>query len=257
MKTSISSRWHRVLTVPLSVVLMGMGLLFSGAASAQSTTIVGSAHDFSDDAPLITTGDEICVVCHAPHNTYDPAEGGVASVAELGPLWNRALTQVSNYSMYNATVRVGSDIDATDMGVNQPSGVSKLCLSCHDGTIAIDSYGRDGAGAVVTGSNLITAFNVNANIGEGSGTTGVLENDHPVGFTFTSNVADPEIAPSAGGVVNGLTGTDMPLFGIGGDQMECATCHDVHATGTFDKLLRVQNNNPAAPSGLCLNCHAK
>lgn len=253
MKTLFSSRWHRIVTV----LLMGAGLLFSGAAFAQTTTIVGTAHDFSDNAPLIDTGNEICVVCHAPHNTYNPTEGNVGSVAELGPLWNRALTAVTSYSMYNATVRVGSDIDATDMGVNQPSGVSKLCLSCHDGTIAIDSYGRDGSGAIVTGSNLVTAFNANANIGEGSGTTGVLENDHPVGFTFTSNLDDPEIAASGGGVVTGLKGTDLPLFGAGNDQMECATCHDVHATGTFDKLLRVQNNNPADPSALCLNCHAK
>ena len=257
MKTLISSRWHRVVRVPLSVMLMGAGLLFSGAAFAQTTTIVGTAHDFSDDSPLIDTGNEICVVCHAPHNTYNPTEGNVGSVAELGPLWNRALTQVTSYSMYNATVRVGSDIDAVYMGTSQPSGVSKLCLSCHDGTIAIDSYGRDASGNTVTGANLVTAFNANANIGEGSGTTGVLENDHPVGFTFTSNTLDPEIAPSGGGVVAGLKGTDLPLFGLGNDQMECATCHDVHATGTFDKLLRVQNNNPADPSALCLNCHAK
>jgi predicted CXXCH cytochrome family protein len=257
MKTLISSRWHRMVTVPLSVALMGAGLLFSGAAFAQTTTIVGSAHDFSDDAALIDTGNEICVVCHAPHNTYNPTEGNVASVAELGPLWNRALTQVTSYSMYNATVRVGSDIDATDMGVSQPSGVSKLCLSCHDGTIAIDSYGRDTNGVPVTGANLVTAFNANANIGEGSGTTGVLENDHPVGFTFTSNLDDTEIAGTAGGEVVGLKGTNMPLFGTGNDQMECATCHDVHATGTFDKLLRVQNNNAADPSALCLNCHDK
>ena len=259
MKTLISNRWRRMVTVPLPVVLMGAGLLFSGAAFAQTTTIVGTAHDFTGSG-LIDTGNEICVVCHAPHNTYDGTEGNAGGdIANLGPLWNRALTAVTSYSMYNTTVRLGSDIDATDMGTGQPSGVSKLCLSCHDGTIAIDSYGRDGAGLPVTGGPLVTAFNENANIGEGTGATGILENDHPVGFTFTNSVStlDPEIAAYGAGVVTGLKGTDMPLFGLGSDQMECATCHDVHATGTFDKLLRVQNNDPLDPSALCLNCHIK
>jgi len=234
-----------------------MGLLFSGAAFGQvaTTTIVGSAHDFSDDGAFFSTGNEICVVCHAPHNTYNPTEGNAAGVANLGPLWNRALTLVTAYSMYNDNVRVGSDIDAIDMGNVQPSGVSKLCLSCHDGTIAIDSYGRDTAGIPNVGGTFVQTMNANANIGEGSGATGNLENDHPVGFTYTGQVLDPELAPIGTGVVTGLKGIDMPLFGA--DQLECATCHDVHATGTFDKLLRVWNADPSDPSALCLNCHAK
>jgi len=241
MKTLISRRWRRIVTVPLSVLLMGTGLLFSGAASAQMAT---TAHDFS--AAGWNASGEICVVCHTPHNAYTEGEAG-AGPGELGPLWNRALTQVTNFATYTSLSRVGSDIQATGFQADL-SGVSKLCLSCHDGTIAIDSFGRDASNNPITGTTFVGDINANANIGEGSGVNGDLSNDHPVAFTFPTT--DTEIVGITGNLVNGQT-IDLPLYGTA--QMECATCHDVHATGTFGKLLRVDNTG----SGLCLNCHIK
>jgi len=242
MKTLISRRWHRIVTVPLSVMLMGTGLLFSGAASAQ---MLNTAHDFS--AKNWDGNSEICVVCHTPHNAYSETEAS-AGPGELGPLWNRALTAVNNFATYTSLTRVGSDIQGTGFQ-SDLSGVSKLCLSCHDGTIAIDSFGRDASNnPITTGTEFVDSINANANIGEGSGLNGDLSNDHPVAFTFPTT--DPEIVGITGNIVNGQS-VPMPLFGTG--QMECATCHDVHATATFGKLLRVDNTG----SGLCLNCHIK
>lgn len=238
----MSIRWSRVVSVSLPLIMTVAGLLFSGVASAQAI-MTGTAHDFSDDGFT----NEICVVCHTPHNALSETEAG-AGAGELGPLWNRTLTQVSDYTLYTEFTRVGSDIDATGFG--QPTGVSKLCLSCHDGTIAIDSFGRNADNSVNTGgTNFVDDINANANIGEGSGITGDLSNDHPVAFTFPTQVQDPEIHAFAGGLVN----STLPLFGPGQDQMECATCHDVHATGTFGPLLRVNNQN----SDLCVTCHIK
>lgn len=238
----MSIRWSRVVSVSLPLIMTVAGLLFSGVASAQAI-MTGTAHDFSDDGFT----NEICVVCHTPHNALSETEGG-AGAGELGPLWNRTLTQVSDYTLYTEFTRVGSDINATGFG--QPTGVSKLCLSCHDGTIAIDSFGRNADNSVNTGgTNFVDDINANANIGEGSGITGDLSNDHPVAFTFPTQVQDPEIHAFAGGLVN----STLPLFGPGQDQMECATCHDVHATGTFGPLLRVNNQN----SDLCVTCHIK
>ena len=244
MKALLSSRWHSIATVPLSVLLMGTGLLFSAPASAQ---IAGTAHDFSDDTTWNATG-EICVVCHAPHNTVETLEQG--GTGSLGPLWNRTLSAVSNYTVYSSAGRAGSFLEATTVQSPDPSGVSKLCLSCHDGTIAIDSFGRDAAGLPNTaGTTLIDAINPNLNIGEGAGTDGNLSNDHPVAFTFPTT--DTEIYTFSGGFVDGPNPGILPLFGAG-DQLECATCHDVHGTGNA-KLLRVDN----AASGLCLSCHDK
>lgn len=253
MKASNSNRWRRILMVPLSVSLMGMVLMLSAPASAQ---IVGTAHDFSDGvggagADAWNTTGEICVVCHTPHNAYEIGEGGGSGTR--GPLWNRSLSAVNNYSVYSGANRVGSFLEAstTSSQSTDPSGVSKLCLSCHDGTIALDSFGRLADGTVNPGTagNTIEDLRPNANIGQGTGLNGDLSDDHPVAFTFPTT--DGEIVPFAGGFVTGVT-APLPLFGTGLDQMECATCHDVHGTGNA-KLLRVDNTG----SGLCLNCHTK
>ena len=230
MKTITPGQGHRLLATLLTGLLMSVGALFSTSALAQdNTSIVGSVHDFRVQGWVNNGNNEICVVCHTPHNAVSPQDG---------PLWNRALT-TSTFTLYAPNTTPGSDIQGT--GFNQPTGVSRLCLSCHDGTIAIDAFGGQ------TGTETMNDINVAANIGDVVGGVGDLRNDHPVAFTFPTT--DSEIFANVGGVVNGL----MPLFGAGQDQMECATCHDVHATNTFDQLLRVDNDS----SGLCLTCHIK
>jgi len=230
MKTLITGQGNRLLATLLAGLLMGMSILFSTSALAQDdTTIVGSIHDFRVQGWANNNNNEICVVCHTPHNAISPQDG---------PLWNRAMT-ASTFTLYEPNTTPGSDIDGTLF--IQPSGVSKLCLSCHDGTIAIDAFG----GAV--GTEFMDDINAAANIGDVVGGVGDLTNDHPVAFTFPTT--DAEIVAPAAGLVAGI----MPLFGVGQDQMECASCHDVHATNTFDQLLRVDN----AGSGLCLTCHIK
>ena len=230
MKTVISGQGNRLLATLLSGLLMGMSILFPTSALAQdNTTIVGSKHDFRVQGWANNGNNEICVVCHTPHNALSPQDG---------PLWNRALT-ASTFTLYSPNTTPGSDIQGT--GFNQPTGVSKLCLSCHDGTIAIDAFGG------LTGTETMDDINVAANIGDVVAGTGDLSNDHPVAFTFPTT--DTEIYANVGGVVNGV----MPLFGVGQDQMECASCHDVHATNTYDQLLRVDNDS----SDLCLTCHIK
>ena len=228
MKTLFARQGNRLLATLLSGLLMAMGTLFSTSALAQDdTTIVGSIHDFRVQGWAANGNNEICIVCHTPHNAISPQDG---------PLWNRALT-TSTFTLYSPNTTPGSDIDGT--GFNQPTGVSKLCLSCHDGTIAIDAFGG------LTGTEKMDDINAAANIGDVVGTVGDLRNDHPVAFTFPTT--DTEIVAASGGLVAGL-----PLFGVGQDQMECASCHDVHGTG-FAYLLRVENTD----SALCLTCHIK
>ncbi|MFQ6108814.1 MAG: cytochrome C, partial [Candidatus Aminicenantales bacterium] len=93
--------------------------------------ISGTAHDFSGDT--WNTSGEICIVCHTPHN----ADTSVSAA----PLWNHDVT-TATYTLYSS-----STLDAT---LGQPGDISKLCLSCHDGTVAIDSFGG------ATGSNFIS-----------------------------------------------------------------------------------------------------
>lgn len=66
---------------------------------------------------------EVCVYCHTPH--------GANSTLPQAPLWNRT-NPGNTYTLYNITLTSGQT--PTQPGVN-----SLTCLSCHDGTVAIDS----------------------------------------------------------------------------------------------------------------------
>lgn len=197
-------------------LLAAVGLLVGNMALAQ---ISGSEHDFSNDG---FAGGEICVVCHAPHNNVANVTGA--------PLWNHAVT-TQIFTLYTS-----DSFDANDIA--QPDGQSKLCLSCHDGTVAVDNFGTTGTSNVfVTGNALLDID---------------LSNDHPISFTYNSALAtldgeleDPSTATTA---LGGTIDNDM-LFG---GRLECASCHDVH-DNTINPFLRVSNSG----SAMCLTCHIK
>ncbi len=199
-------------------------LVFIFSSVALAGTIVGSAHDFR--GYLWNESGEICKPCHTPHNTKPlPA-----------PLWNHEMS-IATYTMYDSPTM---DADVS----SQPSGISKICLSCHDGTVALENYGDITSGTIyLFGENLI-------------GTD--LRNDHPISFVYDDSLAikDGELydpSTKLSGLV-GSSGTihdDMLFQG----KMECSSCHDVHNTraapGT--KLLVKDNSG----SSLCLTCHDK
>ena len=83
-------------------------------------------------------------------------------------MWNRNLSGAT-YTPYTS-----SSINATDIAA-EPGGSSKLCLSCHDGTVAVDNFGGTTTGTTfVTGDALL-----DTNLG----------NDHPISFTYNSALA--------------------------------------------------------------------
>jgi len=188
--------------------------------------ITGSDHDFSNEN-WNGTG-EICVVCHTPHNAD-------VSVNDA-PLWNHEVTSATFTPYSSATLDAG-----TNGQLGQPNGISKLCLSCHDGTVAIDNFGGTTNGTeTMSGNDLI-------------GTD--LSDDHPVSFTYDAALASADgglydpTTTSSNITPNGTIDEDM-LFN---KKLECASCHDVHNGSGVAKLLRKSN----ASSALCLTCHAK
>lgn len=198
-----------------------MVLIFSGTGNAQ--TIVGSAHDFSTQT--WNTSGEICICCHTPHNAN-------ISVPEA-PLWNHQLT-TATFQLYSSPTFNGAS------SITQPSGNSKLCLSCHDGTVAMENFGT-----INNGTHFITAGN---NLGSD------LRNDHPISFIFDASLStqDPGLwnpTTHLSGIGNGTISQTM-LFN---NKVECASCHDVHNSTGIAGLLRKTN----AASALCLTCHNK
>ncbi|WP_457618286.1 cytochrome c3 family protein [Lutibacter sp.] len=203
-------------------ILLTLGLAGFLSVVGLSQNIAGSAHDFS--GKTWNPGGEVCEVCHTPHN---------AVTGLTAPLWNHEVT-TTTFTLYtNAT---SPSFDAT---ASQPDGSSKLCLSCHDGTVAMDNFGgQTGGTQFISGNELL-------------GTD--LSNEHPVSFTY-----DAALATTDGGLFDPTT-TNSGIGGtITGDlllanKLQCSSCHDVHNGSGVANLL-VKSN---AGSALCLTCHNK
>lgn len=196
------------------------GLFLGGVASAQG--IANSAHDFSGDG--WNTSGEMCIVCHTPHNAD--------TIVADAPLWNHEVTAVAAFTVYTGP----GTLDAT---VGQPSGVSKLCLSCHDGTVAVDNFGGTTTGTITIGGGALVGTD--------------LSNDHPISLTYDAALATTDgglFDPTAANSGLGGTITADLLFS---NSLECGSCHDVHDTAGNTMLLRVDN----AGSALCMTCHNK
>ncbi|MBI5388062.1 MAG: cytochrome c3 family protein [Verrucomicrobia bacterium] len=190
------------------------GAVLAVPIASQSGSIVGTSHDLSGQGWGTT---EICKFCHTPHNAKSP---------QLAPLWNHAST-ASTFTLYSSP-----SLNAT---LGQPAGVSKACLSCHDGSVAIDSFGNQTGTHFVTGDALL-------------GTD--LANDHPISFTFDAALATADgglFTPESGSYVDAAH--KVPLYSA---KLECGSCHNPH-DNQYTKFLRKSN----ASSALCLTCHNK
>jgi predicted CXXCH cytochrome family protein len=216
-------RLNRILgTTAAIVALVGLPVVALAGIS-------GTSHDLSGKA--WNTSGEICIVCHTPHN----APGGAGA-----PLWNHEITAVTDYAVYTSGTLTATDAD-------QPGPTSLLCLSCHDGTVAVDAFGGSAGGAQTISAGA-------AYVGQD------LSDDHPIGFTYDATLVglDPGLRDPTTTAANiptrpGNINVRM-LFGATNDQMECASCHDPHATQAgVTNFLRKSN----ATSALCLTCHDK
>lgn len=224
-------------------VLFGLCCLALWALPAQAGNaqgIRGSVHDFSDEE--WATEREICNVCHAPHDKgRDRYKDGL--------LWNHALSSAT-YVMYSNSFSE-TQTHAAD---SQPTGNSKLCLSCHDGTVALDSFDRYAGDPDLVIGNTNPLKRVPRVL---SGTELDMRGTHPISVSYAGD--DPELHPATNTWPGGRTIAQTLEDG----KVQCSTCHDVHngpesMAGTM--LLRAANStalDSGAASGLCLTCHNK
>ena len=195
-------------------VAIALVALFALGAQGWGQSIVGSEHDFSNTS---WANGEICLPCHAPHNVP----------AGVNVLWNHETT-TATFTMYSNLVS-GNPV------ASQPGFLSKMCLSCHDGTTAVDSYGGQTGNQFITGDELI-------------GTD--LSNDHPIGVEYP--VGDPGYNPTTNFGQPGEPKLVPITLLNGNDGVECVSCHNPHDDSN-GKFLRVTD----AASALCLKCHNK
>jgi predicted CXXCH cytochrome family protein len=249
------------------LVLAGIAVLAVAATSyAQLTSVIaGGPHDLTSGSALRNANAAIagqtCVFCHTPHS-------GVTS----NPLWNRNAPTGASYQVYTSTT---SDVVTT--GAQIALSGSGACMSCHDGTIAMDvlrnvnglafgpavTFTRQGTAKATYTAAAPGASNVMSGGLPFLGTD--LRNDHPVAITYeTARAATPSEFVTQ--VLNGAKITvgatnPLPLFappGAAGPAttanatIECASCHGSH-NNTLGNFLRKSNTG----SAICLSCHIK
>lgn len=190
------------------------GLSLIGLASVGwGQGISGTPHDFSDRS----LDGKLCEICHVPHNgTPNPP----------APLWQGPVT---------STVFTPYSSDSLNAQVGQPDGVSMACLTCHDGTVALDSFGASASLASIDAPFLL-----------GSN----LSNDHPVSFTY-----DAALAATDGGLEVPTSSEKVDQSGLlrlFEGKVQCSTCHDPH-NNTHGKFLTMDNTT----SAMCISCHRK
>ncbi len=219
--------------------------------------ILGSPHDFhsrawnNDPANPAT----VCAVCHTPHHA-DP---------NTGPLWGHTAISASGWQMYANGASPGANIKYTP--ASAPTGSSLACLSCHDGSIAVNAYGSVASSEYITNGAAISENSKN------------LTHSHPISFNYQSIVgtgpgqdkwiydsANPVLAPDANSP--GFTpGNDMSIRGFLLNQqgnLECNSCHDVHNQEgspynivNNPHLVKINGTAGGVGSLLCRSCHNK
>lgn len=212
MRLSIWTRW-------LLVAMAGVALcsLHAGAAGIRETK-----HNLSAGGPgpiKAAAEGELCVFCHTPH------QGRL----DIPYLWNRS-DSTANYTPYQSST--------LSAAVGQPTGASKLCLSCHDGTVALGMLSsRPSEVEFVGGLRFMP---------DGPSRIGTdLSTSHPISFKY-----DDALAASNQALKPPATLTRPVRLDQNG-QLQCSSCHDPH-DNSFGKFLVMSNQN----AQLCTVCHA-
>lgn len=202
-------------------------LIFLSSSITSAGTIVGSPHDFH--GYQWNRSGEICNPCHAMHGTKTlPA-----------PLWDQELP-TQTYTIYGQTRPPNMDTKVS----SEPDGMSKICLSCHDGVVALDAYGGNTCGTPILFDKNLTGT--------------VPSNNHPISFIYDTALVMKEgklYDPST--KLSGLKGStrtiDADMLFL--NRVECSSCHDVHNKYGVPKTKLLVKE--IAGSALCLTCHNK
>jgi len=265
----------------LAATCLSLGLLAGTSQAANAPGLTGSGHDFVKNGGTWNKSGEMCLPCHIPHlstgtssfTTYKAGVGNVDSNQNLlgAPLWNHQLSALDSgtYTLFTSWVTTSSIAN----GVTNSSSAAatpikgnvdqntKLCLGCHDGTVALSSFNVPYGETKGDGTTTMNTFASFAVKGAGNDLTAT----HPIGDaatwvypTDTTKFVDPSYRDAAG---------IMPLrpMATGALAVGCSSCHDPHNTAGNNDFLWVANNVPGTTvdgrsvsgSVLCENCHKK
>lgn len=278
METRSGARPGRRLATVGGLVVWVTGVVLAAFFATAQAGIKGSKHDLGQggNAQGTTTNTtEVCVFCHTPHG---------ADTAASAPLWNKKLSGAT-YTRYSSL-----QTSTLDGGEAPVGSVSLACLSCHDGTQAMDvvinapGSGNYNSNGLEIDPGAIGAMNQAPVPMLGTD----LRNDHPISIqyggggcsasnTACSNLKDKDFVTPATALINNVqhwwvnttvTGatanrekSDMILYtrndgpaSAAEPFVECGSCHDPHNEQAQPvSFMRISNTG----SQVCLACHNK
>jgi predicted CXXCH cytochrome family protein len=209
--------------MPFNTKLCGATLiLFFFATSALGLDIRSSKHNLSISGPgpiRASSESQICIFCHIPHQ-----EGPA-----IRYLWNRSDPANPYIPYFSSTLKAD---------VGQPTGASRMCLSCHDGTIALGAIASSPTEIPFRGGIRFMPEDSPSYLGTD------LSDDHPISFLYDEilsldnrQLREPSALP--------------PQVRLDeNNQLQCTACHDPH-DNRYGQFLVMDNT----ASSLCTACH--
>lgn len=215
-------------TLILIILLFPLFFLISVPPAAVAG-IKGTKHDLSVSGPgtvKAVNENQVCIFCHTPHNA-NPAY----------PLWNHEISTVNNYINYWSPTLQSYTAAAAAPPID---GFSRLCLSCHDGTVGVASIEGD----VREDIRMVTIPGVIESGKLKSGAAGYLGTDlsggHPISILYdealvTRRNASPTLMHLNGNIkkFGEKSGGDPDVMIYptqGGYGVQCPSCHDPHGS---------------------------
>ncbi len=196
-------------------------------SQAQVTTggdVLGS-HNLSTSGtgPVKGQGDA-CLYCHAPHSGV-----GTPNAA----LWSQTLS-AQTYTTYGSTTLQNVPQQPT-LG-----GSSSLCLSCHDGTVAVGQTQPYGPLTMTGSMNVADKFGA------------ALQGSHP--FSLKLPMVDaPDLQQSL--TSTHTTADPTKAVTLINNNIECTSCHSPHVQA-IDQLSQNFLVRDSSNGQMCLACHS-
>ncbi len=205
----------------ICATLLAPGLV----AAQQAPEDVMGMHNLSpaSGASVFSQGSLGCTFCHAPH-------GGLGGIS---PLWNQTLSK-STYAPYSSTTYIEQGNTQPTLGLT-----SSLCLSCHDGTVAVGQSAAYGTLPMTGSMNSVDSFGTN------------LSGTHPFSLVLPMKDASNLVASL---VSQGKTADPTGAVKLINGNIECTSCHNPHVQGT-DKIAQNFLVRDSSAGQMCLACH--
>jgi len=209
----------------LTSVLTLLGIMGQTKISpAQVSGDVLGAHNLSPSGTSPIKGRlDPCLYCHVPHS----------GVQNSNPaLWSQTLS-TQTYTTYSSTT-LHNPGQQPVLGAD-----SSLCLSCHDGTVAVGQ--TQPFGTIQMTGNMYPADVFGTN----------LQGSHP--FSMKLPLVDaPDLVPSL--ATSHTTADPLKAVNLIGNDVECTSCHTPH-TQAIDMVSKNFLVRDSSSGQMCLACH--